>query len=60
MVTVNQAMQCNPILEVEFMVGLGIDLPPRDAPFTEEEVTDAVASLHPGIELAGCRSIPIV
>jgi 2-keto-4-pentenoate hydratase len=56
-VTVMHAEQCNPIPEVEFMVRLGADLPPRKEPYTTEEVTEAVASLHPGIELAGCRFI---
>ncbi len=56
-VIVTHAEQCNPIPEVEFMVRLGKDLPPRDKPYTIEEVTDAVASLHPGIELAECRFI---
>ncbi len=46
---------CSPIPEVEYQARLGIDLTPRDAPFSLEEVTDAVESLHPGIELAECR-----
>ncbi len=36
---------------------LGADLPPRARPYTVEEVTEAVASLHPGIELAECRFV---
>ncbi|MCB9946202.1 MAG: fumarylacetoacetate hydrolase family protein [Rhodospirillaceae bacterium] len=51
------ARQCSPIPEVEYEARLGADLPPRDAPYTIEEVTDAVASLHPGIEFAECRFI---
>lgn len=56
-VTVNTAKLASPIPEVEYQVRLGVDLPPRDKPYTIEEVTDAVASLHPGLELAECRFI---
>ena len=38
-------------------VRLGADLPPRAAPYTRDEVDVAVASLHPGIELAECRFV---
>lgn len=48
---------CSPIPEVEFQIRLGTDLPPRETPYSLEEVSDAVASLHPGIELAECRFI---
>jgi len=48
---------CSPIPEAEYMARLGDDLPPRTAPYTVEEVTEAVASLHPGLELAECRFI---
>ncbi len=54
---VAHASQCSPIPEVEYMARLGIDLPPRAKPYTTEEVTEAVASLHPGIELAECRFV---
>ena len=56
-VTVIHAELASPIPEVEYQAKLGIDLPPRDRPYTVEEVTDAVASLHPGLELAECRFI---
>ena len=56
-VTVEHARQCSPIPEVEYMARLGADLPPRSRPYTVEEVGDAVASLHPGIELAECRFV---
>jgi 2-keto-4-pentenoate hydratase len=36
-------------------VRLGSDLPARREPYTVEEVAEAVASLHPGLELAECR-----
>jgi hypothetical protein len=45
--------QSSPILEVEYQALLGADLPPRR--YTVDEVTDAVASLHPWLELAECR-----
>lgn len=48
---------CSPIPEVEFQARLGMDLPSRDTPYHIDEVTDAVATLHPGIELAECRFI---
>lgn len=55
--SVPHAMLANPIPEVEYQAKLGRDLPPREKPYTVEEVTDAVASLHPGLELAECRFI---
>jgi len=54
---VDHATLCSPIPEVEYAAKLGADLPPRDQPYTTEEITDAVASLHPGIELAECRFV---
>lgn len=48
---------CSPIPEVEFEVVLGADLPVRERPYSVDEVSDAVASIHPGIELAECRFI---
>ena len=55
--SVEHARLCSPIPEVEYQARLGTDLPPRERPYTIEEVTDAVASLHTGIELAECRFI---
>jgi 2-keto-4-pentenoate hydratase len=55
--TVEHARQCSPIPEAEYQARLGADLPPREKPYTMEEVTEAVASLHPGIELAECRFV---
>lgn len=55
--TVQHAKQCSPIPEVEYQARLGADLPPRARPYTLEEVSEAVASLHPGIELAECRFV---
>ena len=55
--TTVHATLASPIPEVEYQAKLGRNLPPRDKPYTVEEVTDAVASLHPGLELAECRFI---
>ena len=55
--TVVRAELSSPIPEVEYQAKLGIDLPPREKPYTVEEVTDAVDSLHPGLELAECRFV---
>ncbi|WP_225678084.1 hypothetical protein [Bradyrhizobium hereditatis] len=50
--SVEYAKLCSPIPEVEYQARLGADLPPREKPHTVAEVTEAVASLHTGIELA--------
>ncbi len=55
--TVEHARLASPIPEVEYQAKLGRDLPPREKPYTVDEVTDAVASLYPGLELAECRFI---
>jgi len=56
-VTVVHATLASPIPEVEYQAKLGTDLPPRGRPYTVDEVTEVVASLHPGLELAECRFI---
>lgn len=43
------------VAEIEFAFRLGRDLPPRAAPYTEDEVFAAVASLHPAIEIPDSR-----
>jgi 2-oxo-hept-3-ene-1,7-dioate hydratase len=48
---------CIPIPEVEYQARIGGDLPASDKAYSVEEVTDAVATLHPGLELAECRFI---
>jgi 2-keto-4-pentenoate hydratase len=55
--SLEHARQCSPIPEVEYQARLGADLPPREKPYSVEEVTEAVGSLHPGIELAECRFV---
>ncbi len=42
------------LIEPEFAVTLGRDLPPRAAPYGAAEVAEAVASLHPAIEVVTC------
>ena len=43
------------VAEPEFAFGFGRDLAPRAAPYTVAEVLDAVASLHPAIEVPDSR-----
>ena len=42
-------------LEPEFAFKLGADLPPRDRPYEAEDVKQAIASVHPAIEIIGLR-----
>jgi len=55
--TVAHAEQCSPIPEAEFVATLGRDLPPRESAYTRDEVSDAIESFSPGIELAECRFV---
>ena len=55
--TFAHAKLASPIPEVEYQARLGADLPVRAKPYTIEEVGEAVASLHPGIEMAECRFV---
>jgi 2-keto-4-pentenoate hydratase len=43
------------VAEVEFAFRMGQRLAPRSTPYTEAEVFDAVASLHPAIEIPDSR-----
>jgi len=43
------------VAEAEFAFRMGRTLPPRAAPYTVDEVLDAVASLHPAIEIPDSR-----
>ena len=45
----------DPLVECEFFVTLGHDLPPREVAWTEAEVLSAVSEVHAGIEVAECR-----
>lgn len=43
------------VAEPEFAFRMGRDLPPREAPYSTEEVLAAVASLHPSLETPDSR-----
>jgi len=43
------------VAEAEFAFRIGRDLPPRQAPYSADEVVSAVASLHPAIEVPDSR-----
>lgn len=43
------------VAEVEFAFRMGQDLPPRQAPYSVDEVLAAVATLHPAIEIPDSR-----
>ena len=43
------------VAEPEFAFRMAGDLPPRPVPYTRQEVLDAVASLHPAIEIPDSR-----
>ena len=45
----------NPIVEGEWVVRLGEDLPARDVPYTSEEITGAIGAVMPAIEFADPR-----
>ncbi|MGH1360743.1 MAG: 2-keto-4-pentenoate hydratase [Burkholderiaceae bacterium] len=55
--TIDHTLLTGPLPEVEYQARLGKDLPPRDTPYSVREVTEAVASLHPGIEIGECRFV---
>lgn len=46
---------CARLIESEYAFLLARDLPARDTAYSEDEVADAVASLHPTIEIAHSR-----
>ncbi|WKA28827.1 2-keto-4-pentenoate hydratase [Bradyrhizobium roseum] len=43
------------VAEPEFAFRMRIDLPPRDTPYTVQQVLDAVDTLHPAIEIPDSR-----
>jgi len=53
--TVRLPLVHTPGVEAEFVVGVASDLPPRDTPWTLEEVRAAVAWVAPGLEIVGTR-----
>ena len=54
-ITITGAAAFGPGAEGEFALTMGADLPPRDAPYTEDDVAAAVASVCPALEIAGTR-----
>jgi 2-keto-4-pentenoate hydratase len=44
-----------PLLECEVSFLLGADLPPRDKPYTREEIEAAIETVVPAMEIADCR-----
>ena len=46
------------VVEGEFAFRMARDLPPRAAPYTRADVLDAVATLHPAIEVPDSRFAP--
>jgi 2-oxo-hept-3-ene-1,7-dioate hydratase len=55
--TLRRSDLLHPIVEPEYVARLGASLPPRAQPYGQDEVADAVRSLHPGIEVAQCRFV---
>lgn len=47
-----------PLLECELAFALARDLPPRDAPYDEDEIYAAIEAMHPVIEIADLRLPP--
>ena len=43
------------VVEAEIAVRLGRDLPPRDKPYTVDDIREAIASAHPAIEVLETR-----
>jgi 2-keto-4-pentenoate hydratase len=46
------------VAEPEFAFAMGQDLPPQSAPYTQDQVMAAVATLHPAIEVPDSRMEP--
>ena len=42
-------------IEAEIAYSFARDLPPEDAPYSREAVLDAIASMHPAIEVVDTR-----
>jgi 2-keto-4-pentenoate hydratase len=51
----DHAALLDPLVECELFFRLGRALPPRPRPYTADDVADAVATVHGGIEIAECR-----
>lgn len=46
------------LVEAEVAVRFGSDLPPREKPYSEDEVWSAIATFHPSLEILGTRFNP--
>ncbi len=46
------------LIEAEVAVRNGTDLPPRSKDYSQQDVQDAIASLHPSLEILGTRFDP--
>ncbi len=53
--TISLAGNLMRVVEVEFAFRMASDLPPRETPYTRDEVLAAVASLHPALEIPDSR-----
>ena len=47
------------VVEAEVAVRIGRDLPPREAPYTREDILAAIASVHPAIEVLQSRYVDV-
>jgi 2-keto-4-pentenoate hydratase len=54
----NVAASMATLVEAEVAVRIGTDLPPRDKDYSEQEVSGAIGSLHPSLEILGTRFNP--
>ena len=43
------------VAEAEFAFRFGVDVPPRDMPYSAADIVDAIATLHPAIEIPDSR-----
>ncbi|MBT3789868.1 MAG: hypothetical protein HN725_11835 [Alphaproteobacteria bacterium] len=51
----DRSQYCGPGIELEIVVRLGKDIPPRDAPWTRQDLESYVAALMPGFEVVDDR-----
>jgi 2-keto-4-pentenoate hydratase len=58
--TVPKGVNRMAVAEVEFAFRMGRDLAPREQPYSVDEVLDAVASVHVGIEIPDSRYVDFV
>ncbi len=54
---IHTADDCMCIIEAEFAISLKHDLPPRERLYTMEEADNAIAAIHPAIEVVNTRCI---